>query len=57
MFSPKKFDVLKEYLSKHNLKGGFVRFDKSSEELFICMNNNVDDINSDEWKLLREVIK
>ena len=57
LFSPKKFDVLKEYLSKHNLKGGFVRFDKSSEELFICMNNYVDDINSKEWKLLKEVIK
>ncbi len=55
IFSPKKFEVLKEYLAKHGLKGGFVRFDKSSEELCICTDNYSDDIHSDNWKLLDEV--
>ncbi|WHZ05850.1 DEAD/DEAH box helicase family protein [Neobacillus sp. YX16] len=53
-FSPKKFEVLKRYLHKHNLKGGFVRKDKSNNELFICMNNYNDDISSDEWQLLED---
>lgn len=52
IFSPKKFEVLKAYLEKYSLKGGFVRFDKNSEELCICTDNYSDDINSDSWKLL-----
>ncbi len=52
IFSPKKFEVLKAYLEKYGLKGGFVRFDKNSEELCICTDNYSDDINSDSWKLL-----
>lgn len=56
-FSSKKFEVLKEYLKKHNLKGGFVRKDKSNNELFICMDKYNDDISSSEWKLLSEVLK
>ena len=55
IFSPKKFEVLKTYLEKHGLKGGFVRFDKSSEELCICTDNYSDDIHSDNWKILREI--
>ncbi|MGG3561674.1 DEAD/DEAH box helicase family protein [Neobacillus rhizosphaerae] len=55
-FSPKKFEVLKRYLDKYNLKGGFVRKDKSNNELFICMNEYNDDISSDEWQLLEEVL-
>ncbi len=55
IFSPKKFKVLKTYLEKHGLKGGFVRFDKSSEELCICTDNYSDDIHSDNWKILREI--
>ncbi|MBR5469047.1 MAG: DEAD/DEAH box helicase family protein [Paludibacteraceae bacterium] len=55
IFSPKKFDVLKEYLNKHGLKGGFVRYDKQSEELCICTNNYNDDIYSDDWKILRDI--
>ncbi|UDK99184.1 DEAD/DEAH box helicase family protein [Lysinibacillus sphaericus] len=55
-FSPKKFEVLKRYLNKHNLKGGFVRKDKSNNELFICMNNYNDDISSDEWQLLKGIL-
>lgn len=57
IFSPKKFDVLQTYLKKYGLKGGFVRFDKNSEELCICTENYNDDINSDSWQLLSQVFR
>lgn len=57
IFSPKKFEVLKTYLIKNNLKGGFVRYDKQSEELCICLENYNDDIHSDDWKILNEIFK
>lgn len=57
IFSHKKFDELKRYLTKYNLKGGFVRFDKQSEELCICIDNYSDDIHSSSWKLLSEIFK
>lgn len=56
LFSPRKFDVLKEYMSRHQLKGGFVREDKLSQELCLCMDNYSDDIKSDSWVLLSELI-
>lgn len=55
IFSAKKFEVLKKYLKKHELKGGFVRYDKQSEELCICTDTYIDDIHSDNWKLLKEI--
>lgn len=55
-FSHLKFPVLKEYLDKHGLKGGFVREDAQSQELCICMDNYNDDIHSESWKLIEEVI-
>lgn len=55
-FSPKKFEVLKSYLEKHNIKGGFVRKDKQSQELCICSENYSDDITSNDWSLLRNVL-
>lgn len=54
-FTPKKFEVLKAYLEKNNLKGGFVRMDKKSQQLCICSENYSDDIQSNDWKLLKEV--
>lgn len=57
IFSPKKFEVLKAYLQKYNLQGGFVRKDKQSQELCICTNNYSDDIYSDDWNLLSDVLK
>lgn len=56
IFSSKKFKVLKTYLDKHKLKGGFVRYDKQSDELFICTDNYNDEIQSEAWLLLREII-
>ena len=56
IFSPKKFEVLQSYLKKHGLKGGFVRYDKQSEELCICTENYSDDIRSNHWKVLTDDI-
>lgn len=57
IFSPKKFEVLKTYLDKHNLKGGFVKNDGRSDELCICTENFTDDITSEDWKLLTEIFE
>lgn len=57
IFSSKKFEVLQSYLKKHAIKGGFVRYDKQSEELCICTENYSDDIHSDSWEILKDVWK
>ena len=56
IFSPKKCEVLQKYLKKHNLNGGFVRQDKASLELLICTGDYNDDVSSNAWKVLREVM-
>ena len=56
IFSPKKCAVLQKYLKKHNLHGGFVRQDKASMELLICTGDYSDDVNSDAWQVLGEVM-
>ena len=55
-YTAKKFDVLKQYLMKYKLKGGIVRQDKQSGSLCICTENYSDDIKSDDWKLLDDVL-
>jgi type III restriction enzyme len=55
-FSPKKFEILKNYLQKYNLKGGFVREDKSSYELCICIDEYSDNISDENWLLLSDVL-
>lgn len=57
IFTPKKFAVLKEYLDEHNLKGGIVRNDATSDELCICTDNYSDDIQSDDWVVLKQMLK
>ncbi|OMD89323.1 restriction endonuclease subunit R [Paenibacillus odorifer] len=56
IFSAKKFEVLKDYLKRYNLKGGFVRNDDKSDELCICMEKYSDNISSSDWQLLSDVI-
>lgn len=56
-FSPKKFDVLKRYMSNYDIHGGFVRYDKQSEELCICTDNYCDDIGSKDWQLLKDIFQ
>ena len=41
---------------KHGIKGGVVRNDDKSDELCICTEHYSDDIQSDDWKLLNEVV-
>ena len=55
-YTGKKFEVLKHYLKKYSLKGGIVRQDKQSFELCICTDTYSDDIKSDAWKILSEVL-
>lgn len=55
-FTPKKFEVLKAYLDKHNLKGGIVRKDKQSQQLCICSEKYSDDIQSKDWILLKDIL-
>lgn len=56
LFTPKKFAVLKSYLDKYGLKGGVVRNDDKSDELCICTEKYSDDIQSDDWQILSELI-
>lgn len=55
-YTAKKFTVLKNYIDKYHLHGGIVRQDKQSGELCICTNNYSDDIKSDSWQLLSDVL-
>ncbi len=55
-YTAKKFGVLKNYLKKYNLNGGIVRQDKQSCELCICTDSYSDDIKSDSWILLSEIM-
>lgn len=55
IFTPKKFEVLKDYLSRYGLKGGIVRYDSKSEELCICMEHYSEDIKSNDWQILEQV--
>lgn len=57
IFTPKKFAVLKDYLERYGLKGGIVRYDEKSEELCICMDSYSDDINSDSWVVMSDILK
>jgi len=56
-FSAIKFKYLYQYITQNNLKGGFVRKDEKSGELCICTKDYTDDISSNNWQLLSEVIK
>lgn len=56
-YTAKKFDVLKSYLEKYGLKGGIVRNDDSTDELCLCTENYSDDIRSNNWHILSDVIK
>lgn len=55
-YTAKKFEVLKAYINKYKLLGGIVRQDKQSSELCICTDTYSDDIKSDSWKLLSDIL-
>ena len=54
-FAPRKFEVLKSYLTEHNLKGGFVRTNRKGK-LCICTEHFNDNIDGDDWQLLEDVM-
>lgn len=56
LYTPKKFKVLKDYLTEHGLKGGIVLNDATTDELCICTEHYSDDIGSDDWQILSDVI-
>jgi type III restriction enzyme len=56
-FSAIKYQYLQQYITEHNLKGGFVRKDEKSGELCICTGEYSNDINSENWKLLSDIIE
>ncbi|MBO4385521.1 MAG: DEAD/DEAH box helicase family protein [Treponema sp.] len=55
-FAPRKFEVLKGYLTANKLKGGFVRTNRK-QKLCICTERFSDDIDGDDWQLLEDVMK
>lgn len=55
-FTARKFDVLKSYCEKYGKKGGIVRQDKQTMKLFICSDNYSDDIHSESWRLLSDIL-
>ena len=55
-YTAKKFGVLKNYLDRYGLQGGVVRQDKQSSELCICTESYSDDIKSDSWVLLSDIM-
>lgn len=55
-YTAKKFGELKNYTDKYNMLGGIVRQDKQSSELCICTETYSDNIKSDSWKLLSDVL-
>lgn len=57
LYTPKKFKVLKDYLTEHGLKGGIVRNDATTDELCICMDTYSEDINSDNWVVLSSILE
>ena len=55
-FTSTKFDVLKGYCGKYGKQGGIVRQDKQTMKLIICTNTYSDDIHSNSWQLLGDVL-
>jgi type III restriction enzyme len=51
-----KFSVLKGYCGKYGKSGGIVRQDKQSMQLCICTESYNEDIHSQSWQLLSEVL-
>ena len=55
-FTAKKFAELKRYLEKYSKLGGIVRQDKQTQKLCICTDDYNDDIKSNSWRLLSDIL-
>ena len=56
IFAPKKSMALKAYSAKHRLRGGFVCYAESEDELFLSEDGFSEDIHDPCWKLLNDVV-
>ena len=52
-----KFEALKEYANKYNVNWGFVRDYDKNESLYLCNTEYTEDMENENWKLLREIFK
>lgn len=52
----KKSEALKTYCSKHKLRGGFVCYDESEDDLLLSEDGFSDDISAECWKSLNDVV-
>ncbi|MEG0314934.1 MAG: DEAD/DEAH box helicase family protein [Erysipelotrichaceae bacterium] len=50
-----KFEALKEYAKKYNVNWGFVRDYDKNESLYLCNTEYTEDMENDNWKLLRKI--
>lgn len=55
-YTAKKFRVLKDYLEKYGKQGGIVRLNKRDMHLCICTDSYSDDIQSNSWRLLEDIL-
>ena len=52
-----KFEALKEYAKKYDVNWGFVRDYDKNEQLYFCNTEYTEDMENDNWILLKEVFK
>lgn len=52
-----KFEALKEYSKKYNINWGFVRDYDRNEQLYFCNTEYTEDMENDNWILLKEMFR
>ena len=52
-----KFEALKEYANKYNVNWGFVRDYDKNESLYLCNTEYTEDMENDNWILLKKIFK
>lgn len=52
-----KFEALKEYSKRYNVNWGFVRDYDKNEQLYFCNTEYTEDMENDNWTLLKEIFK
>lgn len=52
-----KFEALKEYSKRYNVNWGFVRDYDKNEQLYFCNTEYTEDMENDNWRLLKEIFK
>lgn len=57
IFSEKKMIALMDYVKRYNLKGGFVRYNKSDMRLYINTTNYIEDLNDTSWQRIDKYFK